>query len=110
MPASNEERRSGMVAVLQLDVAGVPHRWIGVEDAAIYSAKGLVLWEIGAPIATLRGGINARSGMRSTMDVKPVMALAGGSWCAQEFRTPAPERRLIFARDRHLRVLRGSVL
>jgi len=89
-----------MVAVLQLDAAGVPHRWIGVEDAAIYSAKGLVLWDIGSPLTTLRGGVNARTGMRSTMDVKPVIALAGGSWCAQEFRTPAPDRRLIFARDR----------
>ncbi|MFO0457536.1 MAG: HNH endonuclease [Alphaproteobacteria bacterium] len=89
-----------MVAVLQLDAAGVPHRWIGVEDAAVYSAKGLVLWEIGAPITTLRGGINARTGARSSMDVKPVIALTGGSWCAQEFRTPAPERRLIFSRER----------
>lgn len=90
-----------MVAVLQLDAAGVPHRWIGVEDAAIYSAKGLVLWEIGAPIRTLRGGINARTGVRSSLEVKPVIALSGGNWCAQEFRTPAPERRLVFARDRY---------
>jgi len=90
-----------MVAVLQLDAAGVPHRWIGIEDAAIYSAKGLVLWEVGTPVKTLRGGINARTGVRSEMDVKPVIALAGGIWCAQEFRTPAPERGLIFARDRY---------
>jgi hypothetical protein len=90
-----------MVAVLQLDAAGVPHRWIGVEDAAIYSAKGLVLWEIGIPIRTLRGGFNMRTGLRSTMDVRPVIALAGCNWCAQEFRTPEPARRLIFARDRY---------
>lgn len=90
-----------MVAVLQLDAAGVPHRWIGVEDAAICSVRGLVLWAIGAPIATLRGGINARSGLRSMLDVKPVIALAGGSWCAQAFRTPAAGRRLVFARDRY---------
>jgi hypothetical protein len=90
-----------MVAVLQLDAAGVPHRWIGVEDAALYSAKGLVLWDIGTPITRLRCGVNARTGLRSVLDVRPVIALSGGNWCAQAFRTPAPERRLIFARDRY---------
>ena len=52
-----------MVAVLRLDAAGVPHRWISAEDAVTCSARGLVLWEIGAPIRTLRGGINARTGV-----------------------------------------------
>jgi hypothetical protein len=89
-----------MVAVLQLDSAGVAHRWISVQDAAIYSAKGLVLWDIGAPLATLRGGMNVARGQRSVLEIKPVIALSGGHWCAQEFRTPAPDRRLIFARDR----------
>ena len=100
-----------MVAVLQLDAAGVPHRWIGIEDAAIYSAKGLVLWEVGTPVKTLRGGINARTGVRSEMDVKPVIALAGGIWCAQEFRTPACGTRSdLRARPLHLRVLRAGIL
>lgn len=90
-----------MVAVLRLDAAGAPHRWISAEDAVTCSARGLVLWEIGAPIRTLRGGINARTGVRSRMNVRPVIALAGASWCAQEFRTPAPQRRLVLARDRY---------
>jgi hypothetical protein len=99
--AGIQRKEVGMVAVLQLDSAGVAHRWISVQDAAIYGAKGLVLWEIGAPVVTLRGGRNAATGRLSTLDVAPVIALAGGAWCAQEFRTPAVERRLIFARDRY---------
>jgi hypothetical protein len=43
-----------------------------VQDAAIYGAKGLVLWEIGAPVVTLRGGRNAATGRLSTLDVAPV--------------------------------------
>jgi hypothetical protein len=89
-----------MVAVLQLDSAGVAHRWISIQDAAVYGAKGAVLWAIGAPLVTLRGGRNAVTGRRSMLDVAPVIALAGGAWCAQAFATPAVQRRLIFARDR----------
>ena len=91
-----------MVAVLQLDAAGVPHRWIPLSEAAIYHAKGLVLWSLGAPMACLRGGINARTGERSVLEVPQVIAVSGSSFCAQDYRTPKFGRRfrkLVMARD-----------
>ena len=33
--------------VLALDIAGAPHRWINVRDAALYYATDMVAWSIG---------------------------------------------------------------
>jgi hypothetical protein len=89
-----------MVKVLCLNSAGVPHRWSSIEDAAIYAAKGLVLWEHGTRLVRLHGGINASSGERSVLDVPPIMALRGEAFFDGTWDAPTISRALVFQRDR----------
>lgn len=64
--------------VLQLDIQGTPQAWISVEDAATHIAVGAVAWVDGAgPLGVLRGGINAATGRRSSIEVHPIIALMG---------------------------------
>lgn len=98
-----------MTSVLALDAAGAPHRWISVEDAIFYKCKDLVAWEVGDELFTFRGGVNARSGERSTMSVRSIVALSGSSHAAREFRTPQVTRELLFRRDRMMCAYCGGV-
>lgn len=91
--------------VLVLDVAGTPMRWSTPEGVAGDYACGRVAWELGdaASTVTLHGGVNARSGLQSVIDVRSIVAIRGESrrYVAQ----PAlPERgnALLFRRDRNL--------
>lgn len=89
-----------MVSVLCLNSAGQPHRWSSIEDAAIYTAKDLVLWQHGESIARLRGGYNARSLQRSVLDVPAIMAVRGEAFFDGRWEAPKVSRALVFLRDR----------
>ncbi|CAG1002197.1 hypothetical protein BURK2_03123 [Burkholderiales bacterium] len=62
--------------ILALSVAGVPHRWVDINRAAYYVAADKVAWELGEPIAILRGGLQRATGVRSEIILPPVIALA----------------------------------
>jgi len=53
--------------ILALDIAGAPHRWINVRDAARYYATDTVAWAIGSNEFVLRGGTQRSTGMRSVI-------------------------------------------
>lgn len=65
-----------MNAVLRLDVTGTPTNWISYEDAAMLYARNLVMWSLGESIRVLRGGVN-NQGLRSTLDIEPIVAVRG---------------------------------
>jgi len=65
-----------MNKVLRLNASGMPSSWISFEDAAVLYCKEQVLWEVGSKSLNMRGGIN-RNGMRSVLDMSPVIATAG---------------------------------
>jgi len=44
------------MAVLALDISGVPRQWISHDDAITYQAKGAVAWSMGDVVARYRGG------------------------------------------------------
>jgi hypothetical protein len=48
--------------ILALDVAGAPHRWINVRDAAHYYATEMIAWAIGTHEFVLRGGTQRATG------------------------------------------------
>lgn len=91
-----------MPSILALDAAGAPHRWLHIEEAIFYKAKDLIAWEFGDDEFTLRGGTNAITGARSTLSVRSIISIAGGAHGAREFRTPAVDRQMLFARDAHV--------
>lgn len=64
-----------MTQILALDIAGNPFRWLGFERAISYTATGKVAWAIGEGELVFHGGIQ-RSGERSRVAVRPIIALA----------------------------------
>jgi hypothetical protein len=45
------------MAVLALDISGVPRQWISNDDAITYKAKDAIAWSMGEIVAKYRGGI-----------------------------------------------------
>jgi hypothetical protein len=87
--------------VLQLDVAGNPHRWITYEDSAYYYAKGLVAWSMGEVEFDLRGGTNAKTGQQSKMTINTIVAIEGAinNKRMALFMTPPLTNSALFRRD-----------
>ena len=76
-----------MSLILQLDAAGSPAKWVSREKAAVYYTKGLVSWDLGDTTEfILRGGTNARSGLRSSLVIKPIIAVAGRDNIVKDYR------------------------
>jgi hypothetical protein len=92
--------------VLVLDIAGTPMRWSTPEGVAGDYACGRVAWELGdtASTVTLRGGVNAASGLPSILQVRSIVAIRGDATRFQAAHPALPERgnALLFRRDRHL--------
>lgn len=87
--------------VLQLDIQGTPQAWIGLEEAALHYATDRVAWEEGAsPMATLRGGHNARSGRQSVIVVQPIIAVRGTAKLNLFDVVPGVSKRKLLRRDR----------
>jgi hypothetical protein len=91
-----------MVHVLKLTAAGLPQEWLSLEEAALHYAKGEVMWELGAELATLRGGINAVSGLQSKITVNSIIAVPGHSKVNPFDVVPALTNPKLFSRDRHI--------
>ena len=65
--------------VLRTDVAGMPIDWIGYQDAARLYALKQVLYPMGGMLFTIHGGINAKNGRQSTLDVHSIVCTLGHS-------------------------------
>lgn len=89
-----------MHQVLQLDIQGMPQAWISPQAAAIHYATESVTWTVGAPLVTLRGGVNARSGIQSSLQIHPIIALNGASRMNLFDAVPGLNNRKLFRRDR----------
>ena len=86
--------------ILQLDVQGVPQSWVSPERAACYYATDNVVWSVGETFMTMRGGINAASGVQSHIDLAPIIAVNGCAKVNLFDATPNLSNRKLFARDR----------
>jgi HNH endonuclease len=96
--------------VLQLDIQGTPQAWIGLEQAATCIAIGTVAWYEGSgPLACWHGGVNARTGQRSQIEIHPIIALRGVAKIDLYALEPAVDRRKLFRRDRHTCAYCGDV-
>ena len=97
--------------VLQLDIQGSPQAWISLERAAIHYACSDVMWEEGSgPLATLRGGMNARTGIQSRIEVAPIIALKGASRINLFDVIPSFSKSKLLRRDRHTCAYCGQLL
>jgi len=95
--------------ILQLDVQGVPQSWVSPERAAGYYATGDVVWSVGEAFMTMRGGINAASGVQSHIDLAPIIAVNGCANVNLFDVTPTLTNPKLFARDRFMCAYCGGI-
>ena len=60
--------------VLRTDVSGMPLEWIDYRDAVRLHFMGQIAYACGQSLFLLRGGVNARSGRRTTVEVNSIVA------------------------------------
>ena len=90
--------------VLRTDVAGMPLEWIDYRDAVRLYYMSRVAYVCGSPIYRVRGGWNARTGLRSVVEVNSIIATEGDPGLRErgDAFTPPLNNRTLFKRDANL--------
>lgn len=97
----DEKEEIDMTMILRVNQGGRPMDWIPWQEAVLLYAKNMVLWAVGEETLRFHGGTSRLTGMRSYMDVHPVVA-ARGVVHSGDYRTSPPlTNRELFRRDRH---------
>lgn len=63
--------------VLRTDVSGMPLEWMGYQHAVRLISLGQMSYSLGRKLFTIHGGINARSGQQSQVEVNAIIATYG---------------------------------
>ena len=63
--------------VPRTDAAGLPLEWIGYQDAVRLYSLEQVAYTLGQVLFDLHGGVNARSGRRSHIEIHSIIATYG---------------------------------
>jgi len=63
--------------VLRADVSGMPLEWVGYQDAVRLYSLEQVAYSCGSLLYRIHGGINARTGKRSVIEVNSIIATYG---------------------------------
>ena len=96
---------------LALDRAGNPSRWINHETAIHLIATDRVIAPMGQTVRAFRGGVNARTGRESHVEVSSILLTRSRVqphlW-REEYQPPLTNQAL-FARDDHLCLYCGEV-
>ena len=89
------------MAVLALDISGIPRQWISNDDAITYHAKNAVAWSMGEIVAKYRGGIQ-NDGTLSYLETPSIIAIKGHGFDPYKHATVALSNKTLFGRDRHI--------
>ncbi len=101
-PGSGPFHLPGSVRLLSLDAHGRVLDWINWQDASCLYARGAVAWTLGDPCLHIHGGTNRLSGLRSGLDLHPIIATRGQAHSRALDPTPNLTNAALFARDAHL--------
>lgn len=88
--------------VLRTDVSGMPLEWIGYQDAVRLYYAQQVAYSCGTLLYCIHGGINARTGLRSTIEVNSIVATYGSNHALHGDYVPPLNNQALFRRDAHL--------
>lgn len=89
--------------ILQLDMSGSPHSWLTIEEAVGYYARDMVIYELGSPVATYRGGINRMTNEESCITANSIISIKSTHVKNGDYkRTTALTNETLFERDRHV--------
>ena len=89
--------------VLRTDAAGMPLEWIDYQEAVKLYYLDQVAYTCGTPLYRVRGGVCARTGRRSVIEVHSIIATYGhtGKTLGPDY-VPPLNNRTLFRRDNHL--------
>ena len=85
--------------ILRLNIAGQPVEWVPWQDAVCLYARDLVVWTVGDPLLTIRGGQSKHGGDRSTQDIHSIIACDGRVVTRRVAQTPPLTNPALFKRD-----------
>jgi 5-methylcytosine-specific restriction endonuclease McrA len=88
--------------VLRTDASGMPLEWIDYREAVRLYCLGQVSYAFGSTLYTLRGGVNARSGRRTEIEINSMLATHGQSGNPGSLRhdyVPPLNNETLFKRD-----------
>ncbi len=91
--------------VLRVDAAGIPLEWIDYQEAVRLYHLGRVVYSLGSTVYRIRGGVNARTGRRSEIEVASIVATASDKRAiakALARYTPPLTNAALFKRDAYL--------
>jgi hypothetical protein len=86
--------------ILALDMAGMPNRWLVIEQAITYHARDMVAWSLGGTVCTYRGGVSRLTGLRSLLATKSIIAIKGQSEFVRNHANPHLTNAALYRRDR----------
>ena len=99
--------------VLRTDLAGMPLEWIDYRSAATLYHSEQVAYACGSAIYRVHGGYNARTGLRSIIEVNSIIATprryAQRRAHARALHAAAKQHDAVQARCEHLSLLRAAV-
>ncbi len=97
------------VRILAVDRAYAPDRWIDASTALNLYSRGVVRESYGETALRLRGGVNARTGKQSILEVGSILVIDTKEWLVRDFDYCPLEAETLFKRDRMMCAYCGNV-
>lgn len=89
--------------ILRTDISGMPLEWIHYQSAVKLYYTNQVAYTCGTPLLEVRGGFNAKTGMRSELTLNSIIATVGSKQrLFSEAYTPPLNNPTLFKRDNHV--------
>ena len=88
--------------VLRTDVSGMPLEWIDYQAATKLYYSEQVAYACGEQLYIVHGGINAKTGLHSFIEVNSIIATYGSNKSLHESYVPPLNNQTLFKRDAHL--------
>jgi 5-methylcytosine-specific restriction endonuclease McrA len=80
----------------------MPLEWISYQDAVKLYYIDQVAYTCGEPLYTIHGGVNAKSGQQSTIEVHSIVATYGSNKSLRNSYIPPLNNQTLFKRDAHM--------
>jgi hypothetical protein len=88
--------------ILRVDRAFNPDCWVSPTEVLTLLGRGVVQTTFGETAMVLRGGINAKTGRQSIIEVGSIIVVDTGKHLVRDFGYAPYDRKLLFKRDRHM--------
>ena len=96
--------------ILRTDISGMPLEWIHFQTAVKLYCAEQVAYTCGSPLLVIHGGLNARTGQQSVLEINSIIATLGSQpGLNSERYTPPLNNLAIFRRDSHTCMYCGQV-